>query len=78
MASVMSDESDIKTSITWLELLVVLLTVLFVALKLTGVIDWGWLWVLSPVLLCMCLPIALIATIIFVIIIVYLAKRFFE
>lgn len=26
-----------------------LLLVLFVALKLTGVITWGWFWVLSPV-----------------------------
>jgi len=26
----------------------VLLTVLFVALKLTGVIAWSWIWVLSP------------------------------
>jgi hypothetical protein len=25
-----------------------LLTVLFVALKLTHVIDWSWMWVLSP------------------------------
>ena len=25
-----------------------LLTVLFVALKLTGVISWSWWWVLSP------------------------------
>jgi hypothetical protein len=25
-----------------------LLTILFVALKLTGHIDWSWLWVLSP------------------------------
>ena len=24
------------------------LTILFIALKLLGVIDWGWLWVLSP------------------------------
>ena len=24
------------------------LTLLFVALKLTGVIAWSWLWVLSP------------------------------
>lgn len=28
--------------------LAVLLTVLFVALKLTGVITWSWIWVLSP------------------------------
>ena len=25
-----------------------LLTILFIGLKLTGYIDWGWLWVLSP------------------------------
>ena len=25
-----------------------LLTILFVALKLTGYITWSWLWVLSP------------------------------
>lgn len=26
-----------------------LLTVLFVGLKLTGHIDWSWVWVLSPI-----------------------------
>ena len=26
-----------------------LLTILFVALKLTGVIAWSWWWVLAPV-----------------------------
>ncbi len=25
-----------------------LLTILFIALKLIGVISWSWLWVLSP------------------------------
>ena len=25
-----------------------LLTILFVALKLTGVIAWSWVWVLAP------------------------------
>lgn len=30
-------------------LLVVLLTVLFIGLKLTGYIDWSWWWVLAPV-----------------------------
>jgi hypothetical protein len=28
-----------------------LLTVLFIALKLCGVIDWSWWWVLSPFLI---------------------------
>jgi hypothetical protein len=26
-----------------------LLTILFVALKLTGYIDWSWWWVLAPI-----------------------------
>ena len=26
-----------------------LLTVLFIGLKLTGYIDWSWVWVLSPI-----------------------------
>jgi hypothetical protein len=26
-----------------------LLTLLFIALKLTGYINWSWLWVLSPI-----------------------------
>lgn len=26
-----------------------LLTVAFIVLKLIGVIDWSWLWVLSPI-----------------------------
>ena len=25
------------------------LTILFIALKLTGYISWSWLWVLSPI-----------------------------
>lgn len=26
-----------------------LLTIAFIVLKLTGVIDWSWIWVLAPV-----------------------------
>jgi len=26
-----------------------LLTIVFIVLKLTKVIDWSWLWVLSPI-----------------------------
>jgi fatty acid desaturase len=26
-----------------------LLTILFIALKLTGFITWSWIWVLSPI-----------------------------
>lgn len=48
-----------------------LLTILFIALKLTGVITWSWVWVLSPlwigfalvlVFLAIVLLVALIAT----------------
>ncbi len=28
--------------------LLTLLTVLFIGLKLSGIIDWPWLWVLAP------------------------------
>lgn len=36
-----------------------LLTVLFIGLKLCGVITWSWFWVLSPFLL-IDLPIAIL------------------
>lgn len=39
-----------------------LLLLLFIALKLTGVIAWSWWWVLSPVWL----PLALVALILVV------------
>ena len=29
-----------------------LLTIVFITLKLLGVIKWSWLWVLSPLLIC--------------------------
>lgn len=35
------------------------LTVAFIVLKLCGVIDWSWLWVLSP----LWIPIAIVAVI---------------
>lgn len=30
-------------------LFTVLLTVVFIVFKLTGVIDWDWIWVIAPV-----------------------------
>ena len=32
-------------------LLLGLLTILFIGLKLTGIIAWSWFWVLSPILI---------------------------
>lgn len=36
-----------------------MLTIVFITLKLTNVIDWSWLWVLAPIWL----PFAVIAVI---------------
>ena len=42
----MSDnKSTTSSGIGFLELL----AILFIALKLTGVITWSWLWVLAPI-----------------------------
>ena len=38
-----------------------LLTILFIGLKLTGLIAWSWLWVLSPLWISVALFFAFIA-----------------
>lgn len=38
-----------------------LLTIVFIALKLTDTIDWSWIWVLSPLWLPVALVVALFA-----------------
>lgn len=43
-----------------------LLTIAFIVLKLCGVIDWPWIWVLSPLWISFCL-VLLIIFILFVI-----------
>jgi hypothetical protein len=45
------------------------LTVLFIALKLIGFIQWSWLWVLSPIWLS-----AVIEIIVLIIFVVFLRK----
>ena len=34
------------------------LTIVFIVLKLTGVIDWKWVWVLAPTLIPLALVVA--------------------
>lgn len=46
-----------------------LLLVAFIVLKLTGVIGWSWWWVLAP----MWIPLAIIAVILLITGIIYLA-----
>ena len=42
-----------------------LLAILFIALKLTGVITWSWLWVLAPIWI----PFVIFVIVVFVLII---------
>ena len=41
------------------------LTIVFVVLKLTGLITWPWLWVLSPTLIVIAIWLVLVAVGIF-------------
>jgi hypothetical protein len=41
-----------------------LLTVAFIVLKLTDVIDWSWFWVLSPILFGLALWVIIVVVII--------------
>lgn len=42
-----------------------LLTIVFIVLKLLKVINWSWIWVLSPAWISMVLVIAIIAVVYF-------------
>ena len=50
-----------------------LLTIVFVVLKLTNVIDWSWWWVLSPIWVAALLTIAIIA--IFAVVVIILDNK---
>lgn len=59
---------------------VVLLTLLFIGLKLTGHITWSWLWVLSPMwitfVFALCVPIIVAGAVgVFVFVVGYLTTR---
>ena len=50
-----------------------LLTIVFIVLKLCGVIDWSWIWVLAPmwVSIALCVAIILIVAIFSFIIMIF-------
>ena len=50
-----------------------LLTVAFVVLKLLGVIDWSWWWVISPIWICVAMGI--LALIVFVVVYLYVRRK---
>lgn len=48
-----------------------LLALIFITLKLCGIIDWSWIWILAPIWM----PLVFIFTLFFVIILVLLFFR---
>lgn len=61
---------DNKTSATGGGIFLSLLAVAFVVLKLTGFIDWSWLWVLAP----LWIPTAIAIVIILIVLVVAVVK----
>lgn len=51
------------------------LTILFIALKLTHVIDWNWWWVLSPIWIPVAVVLGIIAIAAIVMLIVKVVKK---
>ena len=51
-----------------------LLTIVFIVLKLTGVIEWSWLWVLSPLWISFLLALGILAIVMAVGIIVGITR----
>lgn len=47
------------------------LTLIFITLKLTHVIDWSWAWVLAP----LWIPLALFIVIVIIVFIVYMNRK---
>ena len=51
-----------------------LLTVLFIALKLCGIINWSWWWVLSPIPITIGIALA-VFTVVFTVLLMYNKKN---
>jgi hypothetical protein len=52
-----------------------LLTLLFVALKLTGCIQWPWYWVVSPLLIQMALGLVIVAVAALAVVVVEMLEK---
>lgn len=52
------------------------LTIVFITLKLIGVIDWGWAWVLSPIWISAILTIGIFMIALIVGLIIKAVRRF--
>ena len=69
----MSNNSSNKTTVSGGIGFSGLLTIVFIVLKLCGVIDWSWIWVLAPmwVSIALCVAIILIVAIFSFIIMIF-------
>lgn len=47
-----------------------LLTIVFITLKLTGYIDWSWLWVLAPLWISIAITIVILVVVLVIALIV--------
>jgi hypothetical protein len=65
----MNETKNVKVNVNVGSIFVTLLTILFIALKLIGVISWSWLWVLSPLWISalLLIPIIIIAVVLWII-----------
>jgi hypothetical protein len=52
-----------------------LLTIVFITLKLCKVIDWSWVWVLSPVWIAVCIVIIIVLIAFLLEVIIALQKK---
>lgn len=52
-----------------------LLTIVFIALKLLGKIDWSWLWVLSPLWIGFCVLMAVLFLLVIIAFIIEVNKK---
>jgi hypothetical protein len=51
------------------------LAIVFITLKLTGHIDWSWLWVLAPLWIPLLLTLAILACVFVVVAIAHVADK---
>jgi len=52
-----------------------LLTITFIVLKLVGVIDWNWWWILSPIWIAAIITVSILIFVLLIILIIALATK---
>lgn len=55
-----------------------LLTLVFITLKLCGVLDWSWVWVLSPIWISLVLSLLIFFTVLSVITVAFVVALFLD